>query len=85
MADIPATARHEALHEAFLAAIRKTASDMPAEEILAVTCVLVGQLIAMQDQRRFTPAAVMQLVSRNIEAGNQRVIADLLKAPGGRA
>lgn len=82
---LDATAQHEALREGFLEAVRKTASDMPAEEILAVACVFVGQLIAMQDQRRYTPAAVMQLVTRNIEAGNQRMIADLLNAPGGRA
>lgn len=49
-----ATEEHEALRNALLAAVRKTALDMPAEEILAVVCVLVGQLIALQDQRRFT-------------------------------
>lgn len=81
----PATAEHEALRNALLDAVRKTASAMPAEEILAVVCVLVGQLIALQDQRRFTSDAVMDLVAFNIKAGNERVINDLLLAKGGRA
>lgn len=82
---LEASKAHEDLRNALLAAVRKTAPDMPAEEILAVVCVLVGQLIALQDQRRFTSAAVMQLVSQNIEAGNRRVLADLLNAKGGNA
>ena len=75
--------QHEALRDAFIAAVRKKAADMPADQILAVACVFVGQLIALQDQRRFTSDMIMQLVSKNIEAGNQRVIADLLKSTGG--
>ncbi|MER9622661.1 hypothetical protein NKI98_14675 [Mesorhizobium sp. M0222] len=81
----PAKKEHEDLRNALLAAVRKTASDMPAEEILAVVCVLVGQLIALQDQRRFTNDSIMQLVSFNIEAGNKRVIEDLFNAKGGNA
>jgi uncharacterized membrane protein YvbJ len=78
-----ATRQHEALREAYMQAIRKKAASMPADQILAVTCVFVGQLIALQDQRKFSPDMIMQLVKKNIEAGNQRVIADLLKSTRG--
>ena len=82
---MPASRQHEDLRNGFIAAIRKSAPDMPADEILAVVCVFVGQLVAMQDQRRFTPASIMELVSYNIEAGNKMVIEDLFKAKGGNA
>jgi hypothetical protein len=42
----------------------------------------MGQLIAMQDQRRFTSVMVMQLVSDNIEAGNQDAIREVASAGG---
>ncbi|RUT80998.1 MULTISPECIES: hypothetical protein [unclassified Mesorhizobium] len=80
---MPASRQHEDLRNGFIAAIRKTAPDMPADEILAVVCVFVGQLIAMQDQRRFTSDSIMKLVAYNIERGNQTVIEDLFKAQGG--
>ncbi|TPN57155.1 hypothetical protein [Mesorhizobium sp. B1-1-7] len=77
--------QHEALRNAFIEAVRQTASDMPADQILAVACVFVGQLTAVQDQRRFTSDMIMDLVSENIQSGNQRVIAGLLDAKGGNA
>lgn len=80
-----ATPRHEKLRLDLLALLKKEAADMPADEILAVVSLLVGQLIAMQDQRRFTSDAVMKLVSANIEAGNRQAIVDLMNADGGSA
>lgn len=80
-----ATARHEKLRNDLLAILKKEAADMRGDEILAVVCVLVGQLIALQDQRRFTPEMVMKLVSANIEAGNRGVVTELMTAPGGKA
>ncbi|TIL36206.1 hypothetical protein [Mesorhizobium sp.] len=86
VARIVATGKeHERLRAALIEAMRKTAADMPAEEILAVVSAFVGQLIAMQDQRRFTPAAVMQLVQNNIELGNRQAIDKLINEAGGHA
>jgi hypothetical protein len=51
----------------------------------AVVAHLLGQLIALQDQTRFTPDQVMTLVAQNIETGNQEVLANLLTETGGRA
>jgi len=61
------SAEHEQLRLALCKCIRRKAPDMPAEQILAIFCQLVGQLIALQDQRRFTSEAIMALVSANIE------------------
>jgi hypothetical protein len=73
--------RHKALRLAVLALIKKDAADIPAEEVLAVMSYTVGQLVAMQDQRRFTPDMAMQIVANNLEAGNADAIADLLRMP----
>lgn len=61
-----------------LAVIKKHTGDLTALEMLGVCSHLVGQLIALQDQRTVTSAMAMQIVSENIEVGNQEVIAGLL-------
>jgi hypothetical protein len=46
----------------------------------------VGQLCALQDQRKFTGQMLMDLVATNIEQGNASVIEGLMNAaPGGSA
>lgn len=40
---------------------------------------------AMQDQRKYTPEAIMDIVAKNIEYGNQHAISELLNASGGAA
>lgn len=53
-----------------------------AELVLAIASQIVGQLLAMHDQRKHTPAEMVQLVQANIEAGNQQFVAELMKADG---
>lgn len=77
--------RHQEFRNELLAVLQKHGASLKAEEILAVTCQLVGQIIAMQDQRRYSSDAIMLMVSRNIEAGNKTAIDQLLNAPGGTA
>jgi hypothetical protein len=77
--------RHERFRVALINALRVEGESLPAEELLAVAAQLVGQLVAMQDQRRYTPAQVMDMVARNVEQGNQRAIAMLLHSSGGTA
>jgi len=74
-----------AFRGALEAAIAQHGATLDATELLAVTSHLVGQLIALQDQRRYTPAMVMQLVQDNIEQGNSEVVNGLLAAEGGHA
>lgn len=79
------SAQHLAFRRALEECIRKEALTMQADEILAVLSHMVGQVIAMQDQRRYSSEAVMHLVSLNIEGGNAEAIASLLNDTGGTA
>lgn len=77
-----ATPAHQRCRLALLEAIRKEAGDMPAEEVLAIVAYTVGQLIALQDQRRITPATAIQLVTENIEQGNRDAMIEAMSNPG---
>lgn len=66
-----------ALRNRLLSDLRQEFADLPSDQMVAVTAHLLGQMVAMMDQRRFTPAAAMELVTRNFEAGNLEVIAGL--------
>lgn len=56
--------------------------DMDAQRILAITCQFVGQLIALQDQRKITPDMAMQIVQENIEVGNHAALLALAEVEG---
>ena len=56
---------------------------LPADQMLAVAAYFVGQLLALQDQRRMTPEMGLQIISSNIEAGNAQAIAQSLGTPAG--
>ena len=45
-------------------------SSLTAEQMLAITSQLVGMLVAMQDQRKYSTAALLEMVGENIEIGN---------------
>ena len=55
---------------------------LSAQHLLAVASQFVGNLIALQDQRKMTPAMAMELVSRNIEIGNQVAVESLTNTEG---
>lgn len=77
--------KHLRYRKALENAIAQGGADLQAEELLAITVHFVGQLIAMQDRRRFTSDAVMTLVTGNIQQGNQEVLNKLLTETGGSA
>jgi hypothetical protein len=76
------TPQQLAFRNALLETFRKHGAEMDASELLAVASHFVGQLIALQDQRRFTSATVMELVTRNVEQGNQDAINSLMNTGG---
>ena len=78
------SSEHQALHGDLMAALRKH-EDLPALELLAVTANLVGKLIAMQDQRKYTMDALVAMVSRNIDQGNAEACAQVKGAAAGSA
>lgn len=77
--------QHLAFRKALEAAVAEHADNMDAMDILAVLSHMVGQVIALQDQRKVTPAMALALVDANIAAGNKEVADNLLRAPGGHA
>lgn len=85
MKDVLPNPQHLAFRKALEDAIRDHASTMDAMDILAVLSHLVGQVIALQDQRKVTPAMAVALVEANMERGNIEVIDGLLRETGGSA
>ena len=79
------TEQQLAFRRSLEASIADHGKTLDAIELLAVLSHLVGQVIALQDQRAWTPETVMELVSSNIEQGNQEVISRLLSETGGTA
>lgn len=75
-------AEHEALYQELVALLNKHAGKLDAIEMLAVAANMIGKMVAMQDQRRFTGPQVMEVVARNIEEGNAHVIKELMASRG---
>lgn len=78
-------AQHLAFRKGLEACIAEHGKTLDAAELLAILSHLVGQVIALQDQRTVTPAMAMDLVASNIEQGNREAIAPLLNETGGTA
>lgn len=74
---------HEVAYQELAALIGKNAGTMTGLELLAIAANMVGKLIALQDQRTVTPALAMEVVSKNIEIGNEQAIAEVRKAGAG--
>lgn len=76
---VPVKDEHKAYFNALVAAIGNEGGDIPCEELLAITAKVCGRLLALMDQRRYSPATAMEIVARNIEVGNAEVLNDLRK------
>ena len=70
-------ARHKLFRDDMIAVLKKHAGDLDATEMLALAAHLTGQLIAFQDQRTVTPAMALEIVSANVEAGNQEALREV--------
>lgn len=75
------TKEQTAFRDEMVAVLRKH-EHLRADEMLAVASYFVGQLIALQDQRKVTPSMAMELVASNIEAGNQHALTEVMSAGG---
>lgn len=81
----PTGPAEKAARDAVLAAMQPYADALGSEKMLAVLAYTVGQLVALQDQRKMTPDMAMTIVGQNIEQGNADAIAQMLGKPEGRA
>ena len=73
---------HEIAYQDLCVLVNKHADKLSAIELLAVASNMLGKLVAMQDQRAVSPAMAMEVVARNIESGNQQVLAQLSQSRG---
>jgi hypothetical protein len=77
--------QHHAFRDDVVALLKKHAGELDASEMLALAAHMVGQIVAMQDQRVMTPAMAMEVVAQNIEQGNGEVLAELADKTAGRS
>ena len=66
---------HEVAYQDLVALMRRHADKMTAEEMLAVGGNMLGKMIAMQDRATMSPDRALQIVSLNIQEGNDQVLA----------
>lgn len=82
MAKKPTELKHELAYQEICQLIGRHGDDVTAIEMLAIAANVVGKLAALQDQRRYTPERVMDIIARNIEYGNEMAVAEILDAKG---
>lgn len=73
---------HEVAYQDIIKLVAKHADKLSSVELLAIASNMLGKLIAAQDQRQLTPEEVMDIVSVNIEIGNQQALEQLKKSMG---
>lgn len=73
---------HEVAYQEILQLVNKHAGKLSALDMLAVASNMLGKLVAMQDQRTVAPSMAMEVVARNIEAGNRQVLDQLSQTQG---
>jgi hypothetical protein len=82
LAAAQATPANQAFRADAIELLRKHGGAMQSIELLALAAHLVGQIIALQDQRKVTPQLALHIVQQNIEAGNAEVLAALSTPQG---
>jgi hypothetical protein len=82
MKTLKAGAADNALRADICALIARHLIPDTPERCLAIAAQVVGQVLAMQDQRKMTTDQAMSIVIANIETGNQAVIANLHATKG---
>lgn len=70
------TVDHEAFRNDMIAVMDKHAGALDSAEMMALAAYTTGQIMAMQDARKWSPELAMEIVAKNIEAGNAQAIAD---------
>jgi hypothetical protein len=73
---------HEVAFQELVQLVSKHADKITAVELLAVAANMLGKLVALQDQREFSPTMVMEIIAKNIEHGNKQALEQLSKTVG---
>jgi hypothetical protein len=73
---------HEVLYQDLAALVNKHADNISRAEILAIAANMVGKIIALQDQRTMNREMALEIVIKNIEAGNQQIMEHINNSKG---
>jgi hypothetical protein len=76
------TDAERALHTDIANLVKRHLTPDTPERCLAIAAQVVGQFLALQDQRKMTVEMAWQIISANIEAGNLSVINSLQHTKG---
>lgn len=82
MKTLKPTASDEVMRADILALIKRHLTPDTSDRFLAVAAQVVGQAMALQDQRKMTVKMAWDLILANIEAGNISVIESLHDTKG---
>ncbi len=82
MKAVAPTKADEALRDDIMALVKRHLTPDTGERVLAITSQVVGQALALQDQRTMTKDRALQLIMANIETGNAGVIESLHHTKG---
>jgi hypothetical protein len=77
--------KDQAFRMELLDLIKRHVGGLPADRALAAAAYVVGQLIAVQDQRVMTPELAIQIVNSNIDLGNANAVFSLIGETKGSA
>ncbi len=72
----------EAFRSDLLVLLNKYAGALDASEMMALGAYTTGQIMAMQDARKWSAAQAMEVVAKNLEEGNAQAITDAHKWMG---
>lgn len=75
------TKEHKDLHRD-LATVMKAYPMLTPLDYMCVVAQLLGQLIAYQDQTKYTTDAIMSMVELNIQSGNKQAVDEFIKQDG---
>lgn len=77
---------HEEAYQDFCVLLKKyEARGVTGVDMLALASNVVGKLIALLDQTRYTEEEAMEIVCSNLEAGNQQILDELMNRTAGSA
>ena len=79
---VKAKPEHEVSYQEMIALMGRHGDAVNAEEMLAIGANMVGKLMALQDQRTMTRERALEIVIKNIEAGNQQAVDEVMKSKG---
>lgn len=72
----------KALHVDIAALIKRHLTPDTSERVLAIASQVVGQVLALQDQRTMTKKMAFDVILSNIELGNQSALASIHETKG---